>query len=106
MQLDGSRDRADAARTKTEHPGIRFSCRRSSHQPRDPASDRYEREDMLQNGVQSKSAKSLRLIGILRTRLRRLPLSHWASPRLCLLRPFTRRNIRVLVAGRLPLLLL
>jgi hypothetical protein len=25
MHLDGSRNRADAARTKTEHPGIRFS---------------------------------------------------------------------------------
>jgi hypothetical protein len=63
---------------------------------------------MLHNGVQSKSAKSLpqRLIGILLTRLRRLPLSHWAWPRLCLLRPFTPRNIRVLVAGTLPLLLL
>jgi Protein of unknown function (DUF3551) len=71
MLLGGSRNRADAAQTKTGHPGIRFPRNKSSHWLRDPASGRYERENMLQNSILSKSAKSLlqRLIGIRLTRL-------------------------------------
>jgi hypothetical protein len=79
MLLDGSRNRADAAQTKTEYPGIRFPRSKSSHWLRDPASGRYERENMLQNSIQSKSAKSLlqRLIGIRLTRLPTLAAVAW-----------------------------
>jgi hypothetical protein len=66
MHIDSSRNRANAAQTKAEHPGIRLSRSKSSHWLRDPASGRCEKDNMHQNCIQSKSAKSLlqRPIGI------------------------------------------
>ena len=87
MHIDTSRNRANAAQTKAEHPGIRLSRSKSSHWLRDPASGRCEKDNMHQNCIRSKSAKSLlqRPIEIRTEGLSPLRLPRWAWLLLCLL---------------------
>jgi hypothetical protein len=59
MHIDSSRNRANAAQAKAEHPGIGLSRSKSSHWLRDPASGRCEKDNMHQNCIRSKRAKSL-----------------------------------------------
>jgi hypothetical protein len=95
MHIDTSRNRANAAQTKAEHPGIGLSRSKSSHWLRDPASGRCEKDNMHQNCIQkARSRFGNACSEIERKDFRPLRLPPWPWLLLCLLGLITLRNIR------------